>query len=237
VKRFEARSCQRADIVFAAPNDQTELEGLGVAKDKFRTTYHLGDDSALAAPQLQYTDTRNTLMYVGTLSWPANSDGLLWFLREVWPGLKSAHADLHFDILGQGAGDDLKMAVDKLQDVQLHGFVEDLEPFYRKSRAFVAPLRFGSGTKVKVVTAMYRGIPCVTTSIGVEGISLVEGVDVHVCDGATSMHERIELLLTDRLAWESMRDASRQKALSDLSWDSMLENHARDLHVLAASRN
>jgi hypothetical protein len=54
VKRFRGESLQRADMVMAAPNDQEELAKAGVSPGKFHTTYHLGDDSGLEAPVLQF---------------------------------------------------------------------------------------------------------------------------------------------------------------------------------------
>lgn len=236
IKRFERKSCLRADLIFAAPNDQRELEALGVPTSKFRTTYHLGDDSALRAPDLDHADTTMSLLYVGTLSWHANHDGLLWFLNEVWPALKAKHKDLELNIIGRGAEPALLELAGRSPGVKLLGFVEDLEPLFKKSRIFIAPLRFGSGTKVKVVTAMYRGIPCVTTSIGAEGMDLLDEIEIFKADDPHRTQECIEILLNDRQAWEGMRDASRAKAKKDLAWDAMLESHSNDLLALIHPR-
>ena len=237
VKRFEVYACRRATMVLAAPNDQHELALAGVPLDRFKTTFHLGDDGGLAAPPLQYGDAGDNLLYVGTLSWPANSDGLIWFLAEVWPLLRAARPAITLDILGRGADDRLKAAVAKAGGATIHGFVDDIEPFYRKSRVFIAPLRFGSGTKVKVLTALYRGLPCVTTSYGTEGLDLVPGTEVLVADDAAGTAAHILALLSDRSKWELLRDASRQKAAHTYSWNLMLENHVRDLLGLIGRRS
>lgn len=236
VKRFEIAACKAADLVFAAPNDQDELVPLGVPKEKFRTTYHLGDDSGLTAPVLDYARTEPALLYVGTLSWPANADGLKWFLYDVFPVLKKKHPHLRLDIVGKGADEELQAAVTASPGATLLGFVEDLEPLYQRSRVFIAPLRFGSGTKVKVVTALYRGLPCATTSIGTEGLDLSDGNEVMLADDAAGTIARIDTLLTDRATWERMRDQSRKKAALDLSWNNMLDTHVQDLNALLAQR-
>lgn len=236
VKRLEARACRRADLVFAAPNDQVELARIGVPKERFHTTYHLGDDSGLHAPDLQFDEASDNLLYVGTLSWPANADGLQWFLAEVWPGLKAKHPSLTMDIVGRGADALLRNAVEHAEGVMLRGFVDDLEPYYRKSKVLIAPLRFGSGTKVKVITALYRGLPCATTTIGVEGLDLVPEKEIMLADEAIGTVERISKLLTDKTAWESMRDQSRRKARIDLGWNSLLEDHVVALDHLLRPR-
>jgi len=234
VKRFEIAACKAAHLVFAAPNDRDELMPLGVPEEKFRTTYHLGDDSGLHAPVLEFPRTGKTLLYVGTLSWPANADGLKWFLADVFPALLRKHPELRLDIVGKGADADLQAAVAASHGIRLLGFVADLEPLYQRSRVFIAPLRFGSGTKVKVVTALYRGLPCATTSIGTEGLDLSDGTDVMIADDAAGTIARIDTLLTDRTKWEHMRDESRSKAARDLGWDSMLQSHVHDLNTLLA---
>lgn len=237
VERFEVAACRLADLVFAAPNDQHALVQAGVPEEKFRTTYHLGDDSGLNAPVLQFQETGRRLMYVGTLSWPANADGLHWFLEHVWPRLKKAHADLALDIIGSGADDRLRAAVAATEGVHLHGFVQDLEPFYRRSRVFIAPLRFGSGTKVKVITALYRGLPCATTPVGAEGLPLQHGTQAMVDESAGDMAASVLTLLNDRTAWERMRDASRQLAIDQFDWHAMMERHATDLLDLVKTRH
>ncbi len=237
VKRFEAAACRKADLVLAAPNDQEELVKLGIPRNKLRTTLHLGDDSGLEAPTLQYQEAADNLLYVGTLSWPANADGLHWFLAEVWPALRSAHPALTMDIVGRGADQRLAAAVEQAAGVAMHGFVEDLEPFYRKSKVFIAPLRFGSGTKVKVLTALYRGLPCVTTSFGTEGLDLVPGEEILVANNAAGTANHILALVSDRTMWESLRDASRRKSALAYSWNPLLESHVEDLLGLIGRRS
>lgn len=232
VKRYERQACLQADLVFAAPNDQEELAKLGVPKERFHTTFHLGDDSGLEAPDLRFDEASDNLLYVGTLSWPANADGLLWFLSAVWPRLKAAHPSLTLDIIGKGAGAELQAAVDHALGARLHGFVDDLEPFYRKSKAFIAPLRFGSGTKVKVITALYRGLPCITTTVGAEGLDLVNGKEIMLADDADGTIAAILELLTNNEKWETIRDRGREKAKNDLGWNPLLNDHVKSLRSL-----
>ena len=83
VKRYEKLVCSASDLIFASPNDIEHLVEIGSSRNKFRETFHLGDDSQLKLPQLHFEDTQEQLFYVGTLNWEANVDGLLWFLDNV----------------------------------------------------------------------------------------------------------------------------------------------------------
>ena len=52
-----------------------------------------------------------------------------------------------------------------------------MAPYLNSALVSVIPLRFGSGMKGKIGEAMAYGLPSVTTSIGAEGMGLVDGVD------------------------------------------------------------
>ncbi|HMK38932.1 MAG TPA: glycosyltransferase, partial [Bacteroidota bacterium] len=93
------------------------------------------------------------------------------------------------------------------------GFVEDVVPYLERSAVFVAPLRFGGGVKLKIIHAMARGIPVVTTKIGMEGIDGPATENALVGNTAESLVDHICALFADtRLAarigtrgWESAR--------------------------------
>ena len=99
-----------------------------------------------------------------------------------------------------------------------------LEPYFQKARLFITPLRFGSGIKVKVVNALYRGIPCVTTSIGTEGLKVKDGEHIFIKDAPADYIAAVDILLKDKQKWEQFRNQSRTIALKYYTWDYVLEN-------------
>ena len=222
VKAYENRVCQRADLVFAAPNDIEMLSGLGVEKRKFKETYHLGDDSQLNLPSIQFAQTKNKILYVGTLNWEANVDGLLWFLSDVWPSLSRQDPSLTLDIVGGNPDHRIVNACRNLNGVELLGFVEDLETCFSQARVFIAPLRFGSGIKVKVLNSMCRGLPIVTTTVGVEGLDVINYTHIVVADSADEQIDSIKRLLTDKMLWESVEKNSRNLIESKYTWKKVL---------------
>ena len=224
VRRYEARVAGRADLVFAAPNDGRELAAAGVAPARIADTYHLGDDSHLALPELNFDDTEKKLMYVGFLGWEPNVQGLLWFIDAVWPELVARHPDLRFDIVGKNPDRRLREAVAAHPGITLTGYVADLDTVYRDSRVSVAPLLFGSGMKVKVLDAMARGIPTVTTSVGAEGIELEEGRQLLVADEPLHMAERIDALLGDRELWQRLQAGSRELIRQRYTWKRLFNS-------------
>jgi glycosyltransferase involved in cell wall biosynthesis len=237
VKTYESSVAQRANLVFAAPNDARELVEMDVAPDKIHDTYHLGDDSQLALPELRFQDTKKCLMYVGYLGWEPNVQGLLWFIREVWPRLQKKHPDLGFSIVGKNPDERLTSAVASCSGITLKGFVSDLQEIYQQSRVSVAPLLFGSGMKVKVLDAMSRGLPTVTTTIGAEGIDVVNGSHLFVEDEPVSMCECIDELLINQHLWQRMQHHSRALVREKYNWNSMFRKMHRILDQTLADSN
>jgi glycosyltransferase involved in cell wall biosynthesis len=237
VRRCEASVARRAGLVFAAPNDAGELTRSGVDPATIRDTYHLGDDSQLDLPDLVFERTRKKLMYVGLLGWEPNVQGLLWFIAQVWPQLRRRHPDLEFDIVGKGADSRLQQAVAAAGGIRLTGFVDDLQTIYRDSRVSIAPLLFGSGMKVKVLDAMARGMPTVTTSVGAEGIEIENGRHLLVADDPTMMAHAIGRLLEDAELWRMLQRSSRALIRERYTWERLFQHMHREIDDALRARH
>jgi glycosyltransferase involved in cell wall biosynthesis len=235
IKRAEKMYAEDASIVFAAPNDIEELAKIGVDRDKLKPTYHLGEDFLLERPDLEFDQTEKALLFVGTLTWEANVDGLIWFLDEIYPLVLKNHPDIHFYIVGKNPDQRLISRAQKFDSVELTGFVEELEPYFKKARAFVIPLRFGSGIKVKLLNAMYRGIPIVTTPIGTEGLEVVSGRDLFCTQSEKEQVAAITTLIESKSKWESLRNHSREIA-KNYTWKKLLSDHDEVINSLTKKK-
>lgn len=230
IKKYEKKICDKSDSILAAPNDIEALLALGGQSGKFFETFHLGSEDYLANSDLQFDKAENSLMYVGTLSWEANVDGLVWFIVEAWGELKQKIPDLKFYIIGKNPDNRLIKVANLNQDIILTGFVDDLEEYYQKCKVLVAPLRFGSGMKVKVLSAMSRGIPIVTTSVGAEGIEAVDMVHLAISDSSREMTEKIIALVEKRVLWEKLSQESRSLSREKYTWSAVFENVSRAIY-------
>ena len=118
------------------------------------------------APQTAPGDPQR-LLFVGSRTAP-NSDGLAWFLDEVWPQVIAAAPATRLDVVGTVAADFTGVRVP--DGVQLHGLVPQLAPFYARAGIVIAPLRFGSGLKIKLVEALAWGKPMVVSPVTLQGV-------------------------------------------------------------------
>lgn len=223
LQRLEIQYCNETKAILASPNDELELKNNGVQNNNFHTTYHLGDDSLIDEPALHFDKNNFQLLYIGTLTWEANIDGLLWFFDEVWDKLKAQIPQITFNIIGKNPDKRIEEKVKNIKEVKLLGFVDDVEQYFKQSKCFIVPLRFGSGIKVKVISAMYRGIPCVTTSIGTEGLKAENKKHIFIADDATIFVEDIITLMNDEQVWNTLAIESRKIAIEEYSWSSVFE--------------
>ena len=84
------------------------------------------------------------------------------------------------------------------------GWVDDIGAFSESARVFVAPLRYGAGVKGKIGQSLAYGLPVVTTSIGAEGMSLVDGRDVLIGDTSEHFARNLVQLYKDQLLWQNL---------------------------------
>ncbi|MFK5985118.1 MAG: glycosyltransferase family 4 protein [Pseudomonadota bacterium] len=229
IKKYELTICQQVDVILAAPNDQEKLIKFGAASNKFIETFHLGDEQNLYLPNIKFEETSLSLLFIGTLTWEANIDGLLWFLKDIWPLIKKKKTKVTFTITGK-LSNQLKTTILKLDpNIHLLGFVQDLEALYQCHRVFIAPLRFGSGIKVKVVNALYRGIPMVTTPIGAEGLELSNSEHLFIKEKPFDFSNSVLRLLEDKQLWEKFNIQSRQFMKQNYTWDRVFNNVRKSL--------
>jgi len=232
VKKYESGVCNRADLVYAAPDDMKKLCEIGVEQNKLAPTMHLGDDRQLHLPRLRWDATTLSLLYVGHLKWEPNVLGLIWFLKESWPTLKDRHPELEFNIVGADPDQRLVALTSEDSRVTLQGFQKDLEPWIKSSRVFVAPLLMGSGIKVKVINALTRGIPTVTTSVGVESLEVQSLRELAIADSAEEMTRHISSLLGSRELWERLAVTSRRTAARKFTWEKTFDQMQKKLDEL-----
>jgi O-antigen biosynthesis protein len=104
-------------------------------------------------------------------------------------------------------------------DVVAVGYVPDLTPYLEGCRVFVAPLRYGAGIKGKIAQSMGFGLPVVTTSIGTEGMGLIDGKHVLIADSPAAFARAVVRLYRDDPLWEEMSRNALSHIQSNFSKD------------------
>ncbi|WP_431635811.1 glycosyltransferase [Dyella sp. KULCS107] len=114
---------------------------------------------------------RRGLIFVAGFGHPPNADAAAWFVREVLPLIRARCPEIGLDLVGSNPCAEVRAL--RAAHISVTGFVsdEELAHRYAHARVVVAPLRYGGGMKGKVIEAMRFGVPCVTTSAGIQGLA------------------------------------------------------------------
>ena len=222
VKKLEKKIISEVDLFFATPHDIGIFKKNGMNCKRFASTFHLGDDRILEREKLLFSEAEESIMFLGTLSWEPNINGLIWFFENVWPIIQEKHQNLKIYVIGSNA-DQRLLKFQEQQRVEFTGFVEDVEEYYRRCRLSFVPLQFGSGMKVKVLEAMYRGLPMVLTPVAAEGIDLVDGDNAFIADQPKEFAEKLMLLLNDEGKWNQFSESTRKLARQKYTWKLLFQ--------------
>jgi glycosyltransferase involved in cell wall biosynthesis len=152
------------------------------------------------------------------MTWEPNKDGVKWFVETIYPKIKEKNPDVSFIVVGKHNGSFLSENEDI--SIKILGYVSDLDDIYENTDLFICPLRFGSGMKVKVLHAMYRGLPFVTTSVGAESIDLKSGEHCFIADTPDEFAEKTLTLLCDSNLWKKFSVNSRTLAEKLYTWET-----------------
>ena len=123
------------------------------------------------------------------------------------PRIRESVPDVVFCVVGSKPPDEVLSLASK--HVKVAGYVPDPDPYFDGALIFVSPLRYGAGMKGKIGQAMTYGLPVVTTSIGAEGMRLVDGDNALVADDAAKFADAVVRLYGDRELWRRLSGNSR----------------------------
>ncbi len=121
-------------------------------------------------PAINDFANRKNLLFVGGFNHSPNIDAVLWLVNEIIPKVKIAIPNINLYVVGSNTPDSIKSL--SSDSVKIFGRVDDqkIDEIYSSIRMVVVPLRYGAGVKGKVIEAIQKRIPLVSTTIGIEGI-------------------------------------------------------------------
>jgi polysaccharide biosynthesis protein PslH len=131
------------------------------------------------------------ILFFGSFQHRPNVDALHFLLDEIWPLIQRERPQVTLDLMGSG----IPTWSRRYPGVRVLGFQPDIRPTLAEASVVIAPLRFGSGVKIKILESMAVGKAVVTTPIGAEGIEAQPGTDFIVANDAQALaSETIRLL-------------------------------------------
>lgn len=219
LKRYEANVCRRADRVVAVSEADREAI-LAVAPDAIVTVVPNGVDldehTSYQGPTIPYD-----LVFTGKMDYRPNVDAALWLGREVWPLIHSQRPDTRLAIVGQRPHPRLE-PLRKDANIVITGWVPDVRPYIAGATVFVAPLRVGGGTRLKLLQAMVMGAAVVATSLGAEGFAVRHGRELLLADTAQEFAQAVLGLLEDPERRAQLGQAAHRFVSETYGWDALV---------------
>lgn len=217
--RMEQEYLRRADHVlavseadrqiFSSDLDETRISVIptGVDADYFRP-----------APEMEQA---NALVFTGSMDWLANEDGILYFAEKILPIVRKEAPESELWVVGRRPSRNLLGLMDRVAGIKVTGTVEDIRPYIGKASVYVVPLLVGGGTRLKIFEAMAMGKAIVSTSIGAEGLSVVNAEHISLADDAEEFARQIIILLKQPERRAQLGEAARRLVEKSYSWRSV----------------
>jgi len=153
----------------------------------------------------------------GAIAFP-NPDALDFFCTEILPHLKAARADIPVRWIGRATQDQQPYYRDRY-GVQLTGYVEDVRPLMSKAACHIVPLTAGGGTRLKILNSWAMGKAVVSTSVGCEGLAVIDGENILIRDHPPAFADAILRVLADETLRHGLGAAGRATVEQLYSWD------------------
>jgi len=217
--RYEGEVCRKVRKIIAVSEADAALmrESYGVKECEAVPTGVDADYFRAGTPVSALAD----LVFVGSMDWAPNIDGIDWFEREVLPLILQRKPDCSVAIVGRKPPRAIQELADRHAGVQVTGTVPDVRPWLWGSKVSIVPLRVGGGTRLKIFEAMAAGIPVVSTTIGAEGLGARDGDTIRIADAPKDFAEACIALLDNATERERLRDRALQMVTGKYSWEAV----------------
>lgn len=215
--RFEPEVCRRFGGVIAVSRDDAER-----FRTEFGLTNVLGDvatgvdvDFFGAVPR---APKPADLVFLGSMDWMPNVDGIVDFVRTTFPAIKARRADATLTIVGRNPAPAVLALAAQDPSIRVTGTVPDVRPYMAQAALSIVPLRVGGGTRIKIFEAMAMGVPVVSTTIGAEGLPVTDGHDIVIADDAEAFANRVAELLDNPARARGIGEAGQTLVRERFSW-------------------
>lgn len=169
-----------------------------------------------------------SLVFVGSHGWYPNRDAMEFFGTEVMPMLRDRLGEVDVVWIGR-ASEAVRDRLARRFGIRLTGYVDDVRPYIRAATCYVAPLRVGGGTRLKILDAWAMGAAVVSTAVGCEGLETAPGENILVADDPRSFADSVVRLVEDADLRRRIGGEGRRTAVRRYDWrvlgDRMLERY------------
>lgn len=217
LRRYEAQVLKTAHRVIAV-SEADRAAILSLAPNLDIAVVPNGVDIAyFGAIPWQGRGSRN-LVFTGSMDFRPNVDAMVWFCRHILPLIRQEEPQARLVIVGRRPPEAVRRLASAA--VVVTGEVEDVRPYLAQAAVFGVPLRFGGGTRFKVLEALAARVPVVSTTLGAEGIGVTHGRELLLADDPPAFAQAVLRLLREPELAEELREAGAVLA-QGFDWEAL----------------
>ena len=218
VRNWEQRSCRRAAMAAACSEyDRSVLQRLCPGTPIFVLPNVVDVDDYHPAD----TEEPRKVLYQGGMDWYPNRDAVEFFATAILPILRKLISDVRFVVAGRNPSDEFRQRISAISGIEFTGTVPDMRTEIADAAVCVVPLRIGSGTRLKILEGAAMAKPIVSTSLGAEGLNLVDGKEILLADEPEKFARSIARLLQDEALRRSLGQAARRRIEDQYSFSAL----------------
>jgi sugar transferase (PEP-CTERM/EpsH1 system associated) len=177
------------------------------------------------------------LLFTGAMDYIPNIDAAHWFAREVFPNLKMIMPELEFYIVGGNPVQKIRKLHKPKAGVIVTGYLDDVRPYIKSARVFVAPMRIARGMQTKILEAIACGVPVVTSPAAAQGIGARPEEHVLTAESAGEYVRQTWRLLSNQNEHAQLRRQAFEFLQENFCWEknlgvlnTLLEGKRDDFH-------
>ena len=213
MKRLEIEAARKADAIFACSSLDAEF-----FKEYNLHTYVVPNGIDSSEFQIVSKEQKPILLFIGGVGYPPNADALEYYLTEIHPKIREKIPAVKLLAVGADKKSLQATHVDA-SSVEPLGFVDDIRPYLNQALIGICPIRYGSGTRIKIMTYMAAGLPVVSTTKGAEGVAYTNGKDIVLADDPTDFANAIIKLWSDSQYREEIAKSGHDFILKHYDWN------------------
>jgi polysaccharide biosynthesis protein PslH len=218
LRRWERGVLRRASIAMACSEyDQRLLSSLCPGVQTNVVPNIVDASTYMPSPE---GDTR-TILFQGGMDWFPNRDAVSFFAEHVLPVLRGTMPGIRFVVAGRNPTEKFRQKFRNSPEIEFTGTLTDIRPAIARATVCVVPLRIGSGTRLKILESAAMGKPVVSTRVGAEGLSFVDGEEIILADEPLDFVQAIIGLLQNPENRQAIGVAARRRVEEQYSVPSL----------------
>lgn len=188
----------------------------------------IGVDYNYFSEEVVQNKKNNYIVFLGNMYVAHNKDAVNSFIAEVFPNILKKIPDCVFRIVGR-CSQEYKNEIEKNLNIEVTGEVDDIRKYVQDCTVAVAPLKYGSGIKTKILETMAMGVPIVTNEIGNEGLELINNKELIIAKKNDDVSNQVINLLQDNKLQKKLSTEAKLFVKDNHQWQMILTKFSKIL--------